>query len=76
MMTSHTSFRRFVTITLSDLHMRIILNIVYDIRVFTYWGKKDFRESRDYLLLFLSVNIVAKMQGCPRIPSGERHDAS
>jgi len=76
MMTSHTSFRRFVTITISDLHMRIILNIVYDIPVFTYRGKKDFRESRDYLLLFLSVNIVAKMQSCPRIPSGERHDAS
>ena len=52
-MTSHTSFRRFVTITISDLDMRIILNILYDIPVFTYWGKKDFRESGDYLLLFL-----------------------
>lgn len=76
MMTSHTPFRRFVTITISDLDMRIILNILYDIPVFTYWGKKDFRESRDYLLLFLSVNILVKLQSCPRIPSGERHDAS
>jgi len=33
-MTSHTSFRRFVTITISDLDMRIILNILYDIPVF------------------------------------------
>ena len=31
MMTSHTSFRRFVTITISDLDMRIILNILYNI---------------------------------------------
>ena len=30
-MTSHTSFRRFVTITISDLDMRIILNILYNI---------------------------------------------
>ena len=66
MMTSHTSFRRFVTITISDLDMRIILNILYDIPVFTDWGKKDFRESRDYLLLFLSVNIVASQRRTKR----------
>jgi hypothetical protein len=66
MMTSHTSFRRFVTITISDLDMRIILNILYDIPVLHTGCKKDFRESRDYLLLFLSVNIVASQRRTKR----------